>query len=50
MVFLKKVLSRWFDTIGQKNFWGGPMIDTIDQKWTIVNRWIDTIGSDPSIV
>ncbi len=43
----KKVLSQWFVTIGKDNFKGGPMIDTIGQKLTILTIltwWINIIG------
>ncbi len=46
MVFKrKKILDRWLDTIGKQFFGGGgPMINTISQKWKIYNQQIDTIG------
>ncbi len=46
MVFKrKKILDRWLDTIGKQFLGGGgPMINTISQKWKIYNQQIDTIG------
>ncbi len=44
MVFRRKKSLADGSIQSEKNFWGGPMIDTIGQKWKIFNQWVNTIG------